>query len=479
MIAATGAARAPQPILAGSVAEATALAAQRDATAAPGQFLAAPAAVEAEVRAAVAEAEAEGPAWLAAVRRAGAAAFARMGFPTTRHEDWHYTTTAPIAEADFAGTAGATGDVEGRDALAPFLFGRPLGGPESWPTLVFVNGRFAAGLSTRDALPDGVRALAWAEALEQEPELVERTLGRIADPAAQPFVALNQAVFADGALVVVRKEMEADRPVHLLFVTDATAARTASHARVLVVAERHSKVAVVESHVAIGDASYLTNAVTEVDVADGATVHHLKVQRESARAFHVAHVEARQGRDSHFVSFSFAAGGKLSRANVYTLLAGEGGGATLNGLYAVGADQHCDHQTRIEHREPNCFSRELYKGVLDGRARGVFNGKVYVHPAAQKTDGKQTNNTLLLSEEARIDTKPQLEIFADDVKCTHGATVGRLDQTALFYMQSRGVGTEAARKLLTYAFAADVLETIELEPVKHALEALVLERYAS
>ena len=462
----------------GSIAEARALAAQQDASRAPGQFLPAPAAIEADVRAAVAGAAADGPAWLAAVRRAGAAAFARQGFPTTRHEDWHYTSTAAIAEADYASTAAATGDVEGRDALTPFTFGKPLG-PGGWPTLVFVNGRFDAALSARDALPDGVNALAWHEALEREPELVERTLGRIASPDAQPFVALNQAVFTDGALVVVRKEMEADRPVHLLFVTDATAARTAAHARVLVVAERHSKVSVIESHVAIGGASYLTNAVTEIDVADGATVHHLKVQRESERAFHLAHVEARQGRDSHFVSFSFATGAKLARANVYTLLAGEGCGATLNGLYAVGDEQHCDSQTRIEHREPNCYSRELYKGVLDGRAHGVFNGKVYVHPAAQKTDGKQTNNTLLLSDQARIDTKPQLEIFADDVKCTHGATVGRLDQTALFYMQSRGVGTEAARKLLTYAFAADVLETIELEPVKHALEALVLERYAS
>ena len=467
------------PSQAGSVAEARALGAQRDASRAPGQFLPAPAAVEAEVRAAVAGTEADGPAWLAAIRRAGAAAFARQGFPTTRHEDWHYTTTAAIAEADFAGTAGATGDVEGRDALAPFTFGQTLGTADTWPTLVFVNGRFDAALSARDGLPEGVAAFTWDEALAREPELVERTLGRIADPAAQPFVALNQAVFTDGALVVVRKEMEADRPVHLLFVTDATAARTASHARVLVVAERHSKLSVLESHVAIGGASYLTNAVTEIDVADGATVHHLKVQRESERAFHLAHVEARQGRDSHFVSFSFAAGAKLSRTNVYTLLGGEGCGVTLNGLYAVGGDQHCDHQTRIEHREPNCYSRELYKGVLDGRAHGVFNGKVYVHPAAQKTDGKQTNNTLLLSDEARIDTKPQLEIFADDVKCTHGATVGRLDQTALLYMQCRGVGTEAARKLLTYAVAAAVLETLEIDPVKHALEALVLQRYAS
>ena len=467
-----------------SVSQQAAAAAQADAARAPGQFLPAPPSVVAEVEAAVAGAEAEGPRWLAALRRRGAAAFARMGFPTARHEDWHYTTTAPIAEAAFASTVAATGAVR-PEQLAAFTFGQA-----AWPTLVFVNGRFDASLSRLDALPEGVRALPWADALRDEPELLERTVGTIARADEQPFVALNQAVFADGAVVVVKKEMEADAPVHLLFVTDATAARTASHARVLVCAERHSKLTVIESHVAAagtevstgedaGDPPYLTNAVTEVDVADGASVTHLKVQREGARAFHVAHVEARQGRDSHFVSFSFAQGAKLARANVYTTLAGEGGGATLNGLYAVDADQHCDHQTRIEHAEPNCYSRELYKGVLGGRSHGVFNGKVYVHPAAQKTDGKQTNNTLLLSDEARIDTKPQLEIFADDVKCTHGATVGRLDQTSLFYMRSRGVGVEQARKLLTYAFAADVLETIELEPVKAALESLTLERYTA
>lgn len=456
-----------------SLAEATAAAAQQDAAAAPGQFLPPPPVIEAEIRAAVAGAEADGPRWLAALRRRGAEAFARQGFPTTRNEDWHYTSTAVIAEAGYASTVAATGEVTA-EQLAEFTFGRA-----DWPTLVFVNGRFDDRLSRLDTLPEGVRALPMARAMREEPELLERVLGTVADAEAHPFVALNQTVFADGALVVVKKEMEADVPVHLLFVTDATAARTAAHARVLVAAERHSRLTVIETHAAVGEASYLTNAVTEIEVADGATVHHLKVQRESPRAFHLAHVEARQGRDSHFVQFSFAQGAKLARANVYTLLGGEGCGATLNGLYAVGGDQHCDHQTRIEHVEPNCYSRELYKGILDGRAHGVFNGKVYVHPAAQKTDGKQTNNTLLLSDEARIDTKPQLEIFADDVKCTHGATVGRLDQTSLFYMRSRGIGTEAARKLLTYAFAADVLETIELEPVKAGLEALTMERYTA
>jgi Fe-S cluster assembly protein SufD len=233
----------------------------------------------------------------------------------------------------------------------------------------------------------------------------------------------------------------------------------------------------VESYVALGDAHYFTNAVTEASVADGATLRHYRVQRESARAFHVGTVEAHQGRDSHYVSFSFATGAALSRANIYTVLGGDGCGATLNGLYMVDGEQHVDHQTRIEHARPNCFSREVYKGVLDGASHGVFNGKVYVHPVAQKTDGKQTNNNLLLSDRARVDTKPQLEIFADDVKCTHGATVGRIDETALFYMKSRGVSRETARRLLTYAFAADVLEQIEVDAVREGLEAVALRRF--
>jgi Fe-S cluster assembly protein SufD len=453
-----------------SVAQAVAADAQSDAAAAPGQFLPVPPVYVAEIAGALAAAQ---PAWLRAVRQAGADALALQGFPTAKHEDWHYTSTAPLVEAAYPTLLEASGQATAEE-LAPYAFGHA-----DWPTLVFVNGRFDARLSNLGALPEGVRALPMASAVDEEPELLERALGRVARPDQQPFVALNQALFIDGAVVVAKKEMEADVPVHLVYVTDAAGARAATHPRTLVVAERHSRLTVVESHVAVGDAAYFANPVTEVDVADGATVHHVLVQRQSGRAFHVGHVEARQGRDSHFVSFSFAVGARLSRTNVHTLLGGEGCGATLNGLYLLDGAQHCDHQTRIEHARPNCYSREVYKGILDGESHGVFNGKVYVHPVAQKTDGKQTNNTLLLSDRARIDTKPQLEIFADDVKCTHGATVGRLDQTAMFYMKSRGVSAETARRLLTYAFAADVLETIELAAVREGLEALTLARYAN
>ena len=418
--------------------------------------------------------EAAGPRWLRKARTAAIERFGRLGFPTPKDEDWHYTSVAPIAEAGFRVVGAPGGEVSAAD-LAPYTFGRG----QEWPMLVFVNGRYSAALSRLDGLPAGVRVMDLATALEEEESLVEAHLTKVADDEARSFTALNTAFLRDGAVVHVAKEVEAPLPVHLLFVTDAAGANNAANVRNLIVAERHAKVTVVESYVALGDARYFTNAVTEVSVGDGATVSHYKIQRESRRAFHVGTAEVTQGRDSHYVSFSFAIGGALSRTNVYTVLAGEGCGSTLNGLYMVDGEQHVDHQTRIEHAQPNCFSREVYKGILDGASRGVFNGKVYVHPIAQKTDGKQSNNNLLLSERAHVDTKPQLEIFADDVKCTHGATVGRLDETALFYMKSRGVNRELARRLLTYAFAADVLETIELAEVRDELEALTLARFTS
>jgi Fe-S cluster assembly protein SufD len=243
------------------------------------------------------------------------------------------------------------------------------------------------------------------------------------------------------------------------------------------VAERHAKASVVESYVSLADVSYFTNSVVEAFVEDGATLSVVRIQREARSAYHVGTVEARQGRDSHFLTFTFQTGAALSRSNVYTVLDGEGCGCTINGLYMLDGEQHGDHQTRVEHVKENCFSREAYKGLIDDRAHGVFNGKVYVHPEAQKTDGKQTNHTLLLSEKAQIDTKPQLEIFADDVKCTHGATVGRIDETSLFYLKSRGVGKVLAKQLLMYAFAADVLETIENPVIVEALEKLTVERF--
>jgi Fe-S cluster assembly protein SufD len=368
------------------------------------------------------------------------------------------------AESDPASSAGA------------FVSLRELA-PTGSPTFVIVDGRFAGLALEANSLPEGVEVRSLVDALRDGDEVVAHHLTKLAEYELNAFSALNTAFMLDGAVVRISREAVVDAPIHLVYVTTAKSVGRQVNPRALIVAERFSKATVIESYVGV-DAVYFTNAVTEVVLEDGATLAHYKLQQESKTAHHVGTVETTQGRDSHYVSFSFATGSALSRTNIYTALDGDGCGATLNGLFMLDGTQHGDHQTRIEHSRPNCFSREIYKGILDGSSHGVFNGKVYVHPIAQKTDGKQTNNTLLLSDKAQIDTKPQLEIFADDVKCTHGATVGRIDETALFYMKSRGISADMARKLLTYAFAAEVLETIEVPWLRETLEAATLERFA-
>jgi Fe-S cluster assembly protein SufD len=413
----------------------------------------------------------DAPEWVRALRSSAFDRFTQLGFPTTKNEDWHFTSVAPIAERQFVPFTAVSGDVRRTD-LDPYLFPNT----DDWHLAVFVNGRFAPELSHLEHLPDGVRVVPLARAWTEAPELARR-VGTVARHDAQSFTALNTAFLHDGVVVHVERDRTLDHPIHLVFVTDRHGANGVSYPRNLIVAERHARATVLESYVGLGDVPYFTNAVTEVVVEPGATLSHYKLQREGRQAYHVGTAEVIQARDSHYVSFALATGGALSRTNISTVLDGEGCGATLNGLYMLDGTQHADHQTRIEHAQPNCFSRELYKGVLDGESHGVFNGKVYVQPVAQKTDGKQTNNNLLLSERAQVDTKPQLEIFADDVKCTHGATVGRLDDVALFYMKSRGIGSDEARKLLTHAFAADVLETIDNDTVREGLEAMSLARF--
>ncbi len=412
------------------------------------------------------------PEWLALRRSSAMSAFEAAGFPTMRDEDWHFTSVAPIAGRKFQ-LAVTAGDVTEADVDA-FTFGQT-----DWHTFVFVDGRFRADLST-EAVPEGVTVESLAGLVDSgDQALLERHLGRIATPGSSAFTALNTAFAADGAVIRVLPDSVVETPIHLIFITTAEAAGSVSHPHNLFLAERHSSATVIESYVSLGDSEYFTNTVTEAYVAEGARLNHYKLQAESESAFHVGTIQVHQAANSRYESFSLATGAALSRTNVNTKLDGDAAECVMNGLYMVDGTQHVDHQTSIEHVAPNCPSHELYKGILDGHSHGVFNGKVYVHPEAQKTDGKQSNNNLLLSEHARIDTKPQLEIFADDVKCTHGATVGRLDETAMFYLRSRGIGVAQARKLLTYAFAADVLEKMELEPLKLALEAQVLARFTA
>nr|MBA2706491.1 Fe-S cluster assembly protein SufD [Gemmatimonadaceae bacterium] len=409
------------------------------------------------------------PSWLTRQRALAMDAFETAGFPSMKDEDWHFTNVAPIAGKHFR-LSESLSEVHPA-ALGRFTFGA------SWHTFVFVNGRWSSQASL--GMPDDVTVEALSLALAGGHGSPERHLGTAAVADQSAFTALNSAFAEDGALIRIAADAVIDVPIHLIFLSDASSYGRVSHPRSLIVAERNSSCTIIESYGSVGGESYFTNAVSEVFLADGARLSHYKLQDESRSAFHVGTIAVEQQRNSRYESFSFATGAELSRTNIHTTLAGDAAEAVLNGLYMVDGKQHVDHQTRIEHVAPNCPSHELYKGILDGRSHGVFNGKVYVHPEAQKTDGKQSNNNLLLSDEARVDTKPQLEIFADDVKCTHGATVGRLDDTALFYMRSRGVGMTQARRLLTYAFAADVLEKIELEPLRNALEAQVLERFTA
>ena len=415
-----------------------------------------------------AKARSKDPLWLRKMREDGFAHFQRVGFPTMRDEDWHFTNIAPIAERTFSlakHTPVARADIE------HFRLRH-----EEWNGIVLVNGLFSRELSTLDSLAKGITVRALSDGANDIPSAGEEIIGTVA-PSDAAFTALNSAFMQDAVIIHVAKNATIDVPIHIMHVNVGVNVPQASHPRVVILGEANSKAVIIESFFSNRESEYLTNAVTEIVLEEGAHLAHYKLQRESTSGFHVGTTAVRQGRTSNYVSFSFATGAALSRTNIYTTLNGEAATCTLNGLYMVDGKQHVDHQTKIEHVQPHCPSHEVYKGILDGESHGVFNGKVYVHPEAQKTDGKQSNNNLLLSDKARIDTKPQLEIFADDVKCTHGATVGRLDEVGLFYMKSRGIGDERARQLLTYAFAADVLEMIELDELREALEAMVLHRF--
>ncbi|CAN5848792.1 Fe-S cluster assembly protein SufD [soil metagenome] len=414
---------------------------------------------------------AEGPDWLEPVRRAAADHFAKVGFPTSRDEEWRFTPVGPIAQGIWRPSPGVAAGVSA-DRLAPFVFGQA-----EWSTLVFVNGAYSEALSRILELPQGVRAGSLAEALRGDDAVLRTHLARHAPIDGSPFTALNAAGFRDGALLHVPAGLDLERPVHFVHVTTPDATGTAIHPRNLIVIERGARASVIESYVTLApDGVYWTNPVTEVAAAAGSWLEHTRIQRESERAHHVGLTHVDQERDSHYRSFSMAMGGALARHNLHVRLNDENIETLMYGLYLTRGEQVVDNHTAIFHDQPNCRSWEVYKGVLDGRSRAVFNGKVFVQPEAQKTDAKQTNRNLLLSDLARVDTKPQLEIFADDVKCTHGATVGRLDEVALFYARSRGVPQEAAERLLTYAFAAEVIEEVALEPVRNELDRLVLDR---
>jgi Fe-S cluster assembly protein SufD len=402
------------------------------------------------------------PQWLVELRRAALERLREIGFPTVRDEDWKYTNVAPILKVPFLEPP--------ETELRPVRGGRPTH-TDAFPgaegaQLVFVNGRYSAELSTP---ADGLHAGSLREVLATRPDDAAPYLGKIARQA-NGFAAMNTAFLEDGAFVRIPRATVVEHPIHLLFLSEPAFGPTISHPRNLLIAEPGSQAAIVETYVGTAGELYLTNPVTEVFVGDGANLDLYKLEQESTASYHVATTEVHQERDSRFTSSSIALGGQIARNDLNVRLEAQGADCTLNGLFIGSGSQHLDTHTLIDHAKPHGTSRELYKGIMDGRSRGIFHGKIVVRPDAQKTDAMQTNKNLLLSKEALVNSTPALEIFADDVKCRHGSTIGQLDAGAMFYLRSRGIGEEEARDLLVYAFASDVASRIRIAPLRALVE---------
>lgn len=408
--------------------------------------------------------------WLNSLRHRALNDFAQQGFPTRRDEEWKYTSVAAFEKHVFS--AMPDDDASAAAAMAR-RFALDNGAAH---LLVFHNGRHAPALSSPGRLPAGATLESFADTLNTAPEVLEPYLANeLAHEDRQPaFAALNTAFMADGAYLHLKRGTVLEAPVHLLFIS--TKSSGASYPRNVIVAEEGAQATVIEHYAGPNGTVYFTNAITRIFAAENAAIEHHKLQQEAPEAFHVAGIHASQQRDSRLASHSFTLGAALTRNDITTSFDATGCEATLNGLYLVGGLQHVDNHTCIDHRQPNGTSHENYRGVLDGRSHAVFNGKVIVHPGAQKTNAYQANHNLLLSRDAEIDTKPQLEIHADDVKCTHGATIGQIDETQLFYLRSRGIDEPVARHLLVQAFAHDVIERIRVAALRTRLEQILLVR---
>jgi Fe-S cluster assembly protein SufD len=412
------------------------------------------------------------PSWLRQRRAQASAVFASRGLPTTRLEDWRFTNVAPIAEAAFARA------VSPPQNTAALVAGVSI--PESL-RLVIVNGEFVAALSDLTHLPKGVRIASLRDGVRDGAEGLEAHLATTFDASSHPFAALNTAFLDDGLLIAVAKGAAIETPIHLVVVTGGDAApevesasgrtNVVAHARALVIAGAGSQVRVAQTFIGADDSVYFTNAVTEVVVDEGARVDWYTDQRESRRAFHIGNLQARVSAGGVFASHAFALGSRLMRHDIGIALMGEGADCTMNGVYLADGERLLDTHSSLDHAMPHCTSHELYKGILAGKGRGVFNGRIIVRQDAQKTDAKQTNRALLLSDEATINSNPQLEIFADDVKCTHGAAVGQLDEEAMFYLRARGLNEAAARDMLLHAFAGEVIQGLAIPALREQIEA--------
>lgn len=401
--------------------------------------------------------------WVRSLRTQALETFMERGFPDTRVEEWKYTDLRSMARHHFTTTPGVR-PLDESTLQSRLLTSEPV------HRLVFVDGHHAPELSPFNTLLNGVTLTGLAFALVNRPEELESWLGRKADLEKPGFNAFNTAFMSDGAYIRLAPGTVLEQPVHLLFIATGRP-DTVATVRNLIIAEAGSKAQIIESYVSLNDAAYMTSTVTELITGDGADIEHYKLEQESESAYHMAGIYVSQHHDSRYTSHNIAFGGRLVRNDLQVMLDGPGADCTLNGLYLTRGRQHVDNHTRIDHCKPRSSSREWYKGVLDGHSRAVFNGRVVVHTDAQQTDARQSNHNLLLSNEAEADAQPQLEIHADDVKCAHGCTVGRLDEEAMFYLRSRAIDAVTARNFLIHAFAADVLQRIRIAPVRRHLEA--------
>ena len=409
---------------------------------------------------------ADEPAWLAAARKAALTHFEALGFPNRKHEEWKYTNAARIAKPAWAPAP---------PAAAPAGAEAPLGLPLYGPRLVFVNGRFAPDASSLAGLRPEVTAAGIQQVLACEPERLEPILGTH-EAAEGAFAALAAACFADGAFVSIPRDLELEAPLHLVFLSVPGGAPVAAHPRVVVELERGAQAKLIEIHASCGQGPHLDNALTGVSVGENASLDHARLLCGGPEAMHVASFHARLARSGRLVQRSLSLGAALARHDVAVTLDGEGAECRLDGLYVTRDGEHVDNRTVVDHARPHTNSHELYKGVLSGRSRGIFNGKVIVRPDAQKIEAHQKNENLLLSANAEVDSKPQLEIHADDVKCSHGSTVGQLEDDEVFYLRSRGLAEEDARGLLTRGFAAAITAGLPGEALRERVEALVLGR---
>ncbi len=408
--------------------------------------------------------------WFSEQRKSALNLFKETGFPRTRQENWKYTDTRPIAKKSFSYTNNQSVSISTEEIDAIRFQGLDC------YELVFVNGVYSKEHSRIDGLPEGTVIENMADALAKDSELLKKHLAQYADNKVSPFTALNTAFIQHGTYIDVPKNTVIEKPINVLYLSKESAKPFAAHTRNLIVMSEHSEATLIESYIGLDDANYFTNTVTEVSLAPSAILKHYKIQQESLNAYHIGNLNVVQGKDSRFESNSISLGGSLVRNDINGQLAAEGASIVMNGLYMTNNKQHVDNHTRVDHLKPNTHSSENYRGVLNGKSRAVFNGKVVVHPQAQKIEAHQNNANLLLSDDAEIDTKPELEIYADDVKCSHGATVGQLDQNMLFYLRSRAIDEETAKSLLTYAFADEVIRDISFAPVKNRLEYLIVGR---